>query len=60
MDSTGTMKTGEIEVPGHHYYLEESGAMSKAGLKRQMIGISIRKTVHELLVGLKTRINGTS
>ena len=26
MDSTGTMKTGEIEVSGHHYYLEESGA----------------------------------
>ena len=29
MDSTGIMKTGEIEVSGHHYYLEESGAMKR-------------------------------
>ena len=34
MDSTGTMKTGEIEVSGHHYYLEESGAMKQGWLKK--------------------------
>lgn len=34
MDSTGIMKTGEIEVAGHHYYLEESGAMKQGWLKK--------------------------
>ena len=61
MDSTGVMKTGEIEVAGQHYYLEDSGAMKQGWhKKRQMIGISTRQTVHELWVGSRTRINGTS
>ena len=34
MDSTGIMKTGEIEVAGHHYYLEESGAMKQGWHKK--------------------------
>ena len=34
MDSTGIMKTGEIEVAGHHYYLEDSGAMKQGWLKK--------------------------
>ena len=34
MDATGIMKTGEIEVAGHHYYLEDSGAMKQGWLKK--------------------------
>ena len=60
LDSTGIMKTGEIEVAGRHYYLEDSGAMKQGWLKKANDWYSTRKMVHELLVGLKTRINGTS
>ena len=34
MDSTGIMKTGEMEVAGQHYYLEDSGAMKQGWLKK--------------------------